>query len=178
MITVEIIKTVSIQSNIAVSIAAAEDTAEYTDFILLSPRISEAEDNTDNDTCHRIHSVRTGRNKQAEAIITNTPVPDLSSSKLPLNVVIVSLRTPPTTGTKELTAKRIALWLTLSSEDVTKLWAESTVAKILITSVRSHFVHLYKEEHKTERFSFGESDEVKERARNVLSTGVKSLDES
>ena len=34
MITVEIIKTVSIQSNIAVSIAAAEDTAEYTDFIL------------------------------------------------------------------------------------------------------------------------------------------------
>ena len=170
-VTEDIIKIVSTHIITAVIIATAVDIAEKTGFISLSPNISEMPERRDKAILQIIHSVRRGRNRHPETIITKTPAPDLRSSRLPLNAPSVSPSTFPTMGTKEPTTYLRVRWLILSRDDEARVPPESAAVNIPIRSTRIHLTLLYTASQNDENLSFPEIDEVTESARNTFIIG-------
>ena len=166
-----------IVSSTAINNEITVSNACNTDLIDSSPSICETAPDKYSSIRQNKHSIRTGRNIQADAIITNIPVPLFSIERLPLNVLTVSLRTLPTTGTNEFIANLTALVLTSSMDEVTKLCEDKIVTKKQRKKLSIHLRHLLMAEHIPVSLREGEREAVTDKDKNTLIKGTINLED-
>lgn len=113
-----------------------------------------------------------GKKVTPTAIITNTPKPDFKSDTLPDTVRYASDSAEPTTGTKELSAKRTVLPDTLSSEPASTCLMPRTEVKIVITNAKIHLNAFEINDVKPLRLMPGESPPDMLIPKNIFKNGT------